>query len=176
MASQSSKIEEIIDTTQENPSDSDSEIDNTLGEPETAAPSTSQKKKKKKKSKAARALAAIRGRSEIPQELVDHVLEKVKADGAVGSDDATEDNVREALEQMKIMDVAKGKAGLGGYNKKDMGAHKVRDGVIVSFYLLQLAPVLGNPTCSTARWDLNAKFLSGIQLTTYPFRRRTPAR
>ncbi|KAJ7774485.1 N-myristoyl transferase [Mycena maculata] len=129
MASQSSKIEEIIDTTQENPSDSDSEID------KAATSSTSQKKKKKKKSKAARALAAIRGRSEIPQELVDHVLEKVKADGAAGSDEATEDNVREALEQLKIMDVAKGKAGLGGHNKKDMGAHK--------FWATQPVPQLG---------------------------------
>ncbi|KAJ7109468.1 N-myristoyl transferase [Mycena epipterygia] len=132
MASQSSKIEEIIDTTQENPSDSDSEIEDTQ---EIATPSTSQKKKKKKKSKAARALAAIRGRSEIPQELVDHVLDKVKADGAVGSEEANEENVRQALEQMKIMDVAKGKAGIGGYNKKDMGAHK--------FWATQPVPQLG---------------------------------
>ncbi|KAJ7046884.1 N-myristoyl transferase [Mycena alexandri] len=135
MASQSSKIEEIIDTTQENPSDSDSEVDHTLGEQDAAAPSTSQKKKKKKKSKAAKALAAIRGRSEIPQELVDHVLDKVKADGAVGSDEANEDNVRQALEQMKIMDVVKGKAGLGGHNQKDMGAHK--------FWATQPVPQLG---------------------------------
>jgi glycylpeptide N-tetradecanoyltransferase len=124
MASQSSKIEEIIDTTQEQPSDSDSEVD-IPGEPDAATPSTSSKKKKKKKSKAARALAAIRNKSEIPQELVEHVLGAVKADGAAGSADATEDNVRQALEQMKIMDVVKGKAGIGGHNKKDMGAHKV---------------------------------------------------
>jgi glycylpeptide N-tetradecanoyltransferase len=126
MASQSSRIEEIIDTTQD-PSESDSEIEN---EPEVATASTSQKKKKKKKSKAARALNAIRGRSEIPQELVDHVLEKVKADGEAGSEEANEDNVRQALEQLKIMDVAKGKAGIGGFNKKDMGAHKVRTPII----------------------------------------------
>jgi glycylpeptide N-tetradecanoyltransferase len=130
MESQSSKIEEIIDTTQEHPSDSEEEVDIAPAEQETT-PSTSSKKKKKKKSKAAKALAAIRGRSEIPQELVDHVLDKVKADGAVGSDEANEDNVRQALEQMKIMDVVKGKAGLGGHNKKDMGAHKVSDGVVV---------------------------------------------
>ncbi|KAJ7111525.1 N-myristoyl transferase [Mycena crocata] len=135
MASPSSKIEEIIDTTREISSDSDSEIDNTLEEPDAATASTSQKKKKKKKSKAARALAAIRGRSEIPQELVDHVLDKVKADGAAGSDEANEDNVRQALEQLKIMDVAKGKAGLGGFNAKDMGAHK--------FWATQPVPQLG---------------------------------
>ncbi|KAJ7285742.1 N-myristoyl transferase [Mycena rebaudengoi] len=130
MASQSSRIEEIIDTTQD-PSESDSEIEN---EPEVATASTSQKKKKKK-SKAARALNAIRGRSEIPQELVDHVLEKVKADGEAGSEEANEDNVRQALEQLKIMDVAKGKAGIGGFNKKDMGAHK--------FWETQPVPQLG---------------------------------
>ncbi|KAJ7905598.1 N-myristoyl transferase [Mycena olivaceomarginata] len=134
MASQSSKIEEIIDTTQEHPSDSDSEVD-IPGEPDAAAPSTSSKKKKKKKSKAARALAAIRNKSEIPQELVEHVLGAVKADGAAGSADATEDNVRQALEQMKIMDVVKGKAGIGGHNKKDMGAHK--------FWATQPVPQLG---------------------------------
>ncbi|KAJ6496956.1 N-myristoyl transferase [Mycena vitilis] len=133
MASQSSKIEEIIDTTQDIPSDSDSEIDNTPAEAE-ASPSSS-KKKKKKKSKAAKALAAIRNRSEIPQELVDHVLDKVKADGAAGSEEANEDDVRQALEQLKVMDVVKGKAGLGGHNKKDMGAHK--------FWATQPVPQLG---------------------------------
>ncbi|KAJ7709813.1 N-myristoyl transferase [Mycena rosella] len=131
----SHEIEEIIDTTQENPSDSDSELDNILEEQEAATPSTSAKKKKKKKSKAAKALAALRGKSEIPQELVDQVLDKVKADGAVGSQDATEDNVRQALEHMQIMEVAKGKAGVGGHNKKDMGAHK--------FWATQPVPQLG---------------------------------
>ncbi|KAF7338223.1 Glycylpeptide N-tetradecanoyltransferase [Mycena venus] len=135
MASQSSKIEEIIDTTQDHPSDSDSDVDGTPGEPEAASTSTSSKKKKKKKSKAAKALAALRNRSEIPQELVDHVLDAVKADGAVASADANEDNVRQALEQMKIMDVVKGKAGIGGHNKKDMGAHK--------FWATQPVPQLG---------------------------------
>ncbi|KAK7020539.1 Glycylpeptide N-tetradecanoyltransferase [Favolaschia claudopus] len=135
MASQSVKIEDIIDTTQENPSDSESEVDDGPAEPEVAAASASSKKKKKKKSKAAKALAALRGRSEIPQELVDHVLDAVKADGSVGSADANEDNVRQALEQMKIMDVVKGKAGIGGHNKKDMGAHK--------FWATQPVPQLG---------------------------------
>ncbi|KAJ7097834.1 N-myristoyl transferase [Mycena belliarum] len=136
MASQSARIEEIIDTTQDNPSDSDSEVYDALAEQDAATASTSaKKKKKKKKSKAAKALAALRGKSEIPQELVDHVLDKVKADGATGSEEANEDNIRQALEALKIMDVAKGKAGLGGHNKKDMGVHK--------FWATQPVPQLG---------------------------------
>ncbi|KAJ7632713.1 N-myristoyl transferase [Roridomyces roridus] len=137
MASQSSRIEEIIDTTQEHPSESDgsdSEVDNAEQVPST---SQNKKKKKKKKSKAARALAALRGgdKSEIPQELVDRVLEQVKSDGAAGSEEANEELVRQALEQMKIMDVVKGKAGLGGHNNKDLGAHK--------FWATQPVPQLG---------------------------------
>ncbi|KAG6918147.1 hypothetical protein DXG01_016336 [Tephrocybe rancida] len=89
-----------------------------------ASPSTSTQKKKKKKSKVSKALNALRGNSEIPQELVDHVLDSVRAEGAAGSADANQENVREALEKLKIMDVVKGKAGIGGINKKDMGEHK----------------------------------------------------
>ncbi|KAG6866998.1 hypothetical protein C0991_003914 [Blastosporella zonata] len=96
--------------------------------------STSQKKKKKK-SKASKALGALRGNSEIPQKLVDHVLDQVKAEGAVGSSDANQKNVREVLEKLKIMDVVKGKAGIGGINKKDMGEHK--------FWGTQPVPQLG---------------------------------
>ncbi|RDB20961.1 Glycylpeptide N-tetradecanoyltransferase [Hypsizygus marmoreus] len=112
------------------PADSDheehssgSEIDEHV---DIASPSTSthKKKKKKKKSKISKALDALHGKSEIPQEIVDQVLDKVKAEGAVGSTEANQENVREALEQLKIMDVVKGKAGIGGINKKDMGEHK----------------------------------------------------
>ncbi|KAG6814496.1 hypothetical protein H0H92_000021 [Tricholoma furcatifolium] len=89
--------------------------------------STNASKKKKKKSKASKLLNALRGSSEVPQGLVDNVLDKVKAEGAVESSDATEDNVREALDKLKIMDMVKGKAGIGGINKKDMGEHKFWD-------------------------------------------------
>ncbi|KAF5381046.1 hypothetical protein D9615_004033 [Tricholomella constricta] len=90
-----------------------------------ASPSTStQRKKKKKKSKVSKALHGLGGNSEIPQELVDHVLDKVKAEGGAGSVEVNQDSVREALEQLKIMDVVKGKAGIGGINRKDMGEHK----------------------------------------------------
>jgi glycylpeptide N-tetradecanoyltransferase len=86
----------------------------------------SKQKKKKKKSKAARALAALKGKdAAISQEVVDKVLQKVKEDygeDAPGADEAT---VRQALDYLKINDVIKGKAGLGGKGKKDMGEHKV---------------------------------------------------
>jgi glycylpeptide N-tetradecanoyltransferase len=82
------------------------------------------KKKKKKKSKAVRALNALRGKHEIPQAIVDQVLNTVKAEGGQDAAGADEASVRAALEQLKIMDVVQGKAGLGGRNKKDLGEHK----------------------------------------------------
>ncbi|KIY43592.1 N-myristoyl transferase [Fistulina hepatica ATCC 64428] len=90
--------------------------------PSTSA-STSQKKKKKKKSKAAKVLAALRSNGEIPQELVDRVLGQVRGNGGEGSD-ATEETIRQALQQLNILEVAKGTASLGGHNRKDMGNHK----------------------------------------------------
>lgn len=93
--------------------------------PDTAGTSTSAqkpKKKKKKKSKAAKLLNALKGQREVPQELVDTVMEKVREQE--GHADETE--VRAALEQLKIGGVMEGKAGLFGRGKKDMGDHKVR--------------------------------------------------
>ncbi|KAL4246059.1 Glycylpeptide N-tetradecanoyltransferase [Abortiporus biennis] len=107
---------------------SEEEEDHTLPEGSTSAgiPSaSSSKKKKKKKSKALKALNALRGhKDEVPQELVDVVLEKVKEQGDPTVANADEATVRLALEQMKIKDVIQGKAGVGGINKKDMGGHK----------------------------------------------------
>lgn len=132
MSVPTSKIEEIIDTTQDSDAQDDSDDNRDVGEnddnqnPQEPSSSTgSSKKKKKKKSKAAKALNALTGKS-IPQSVVDRVLETVRAEGGEASEHANADNVRQALEQMKIMDVAKGKAGIGGINKKDMGEHKVR--------------------------------------------------
>lgn len=87
--------------------------------------SSSTKKKKKKKSKAMRALAALtKGNSQaVPQEVVDRVLQEVKDRPEAAG--ASETDVRAALEQMKIMDVAQGKSDIGGINRKDMGTHKV---------------------------------------------------
>jgi len=119
----------IIDATADPESsdhDSEGEELNAADDAAATSTSTSQKKKKKKKSKAKKLLNAIRGNDEIPQEVVDRVLDKVKAEGSINSAELNADNVRLALEELKIMDVVRGKAGLGGYNKKDMGEHKVR--------------------------------------------------
>lgn len=102
----------------------DEENDHTL--PEASTPSTSSNKKKKKRSKAMKALNALRGKDNIPQELVNVVLDKVKTEHADTVPDADEDTVRAALQQMNIKDVIQGKAAMGGANKKDVGTHKVR--------------------------------------------------
>ncbi|KZV85284.1 N-myristoyl transferase [Exidia glandulosa HHB12029] len=80
----------------------------------TAAP----KKKKKKKSKLAKLTASI------PQPVVDEVLKRVKEQVGEDNPDATEENVRKTLDDMKVMDYVKGKSGLGGKNRKDMGEYK----------------------------------------------------
>ena len=120
---QKAKATEIVDVVNPVPE----EISNSDSEPEiiqddNTVSSTSQKKKKKKKKK-----LFSRGKNEVPQDLVDRVLDQVKGDGAVaGSENINAEDVRETLEQLKIMEVAKGKVGLGGVNKKDIGEHKVR--------------------------------------------------
>jgi hypothetical protein len=130
-SSQKAKAVEINDTTEdpeelEDGSNSEPDDDDHIENGSSPAePSTSSKKKKKKKSKAMRALNALRGKHEIPQAVVDQVLDKVKAEGGSAAAGADEASVRAALEQMKIMEVAQGKAGIGGKNKKDMGQHKV---------------------------------------------------
>jgi glycylpeptide N-tetradecanoyltransferase len=133
MSHQKAYIEEVIDATEAEaapPSASDSSDSEHQAEapPDLPASSTSastSKKKKKKKSKAARALAALRPQGAIPQSLVDQVLEKVKAEHGEGAPGADEAHVRMALEQLKVGDVIKGKAGIGGKNRKEMGEHKV---------------------------------------------------
>jgi glycylpeptide N-tetradecanoyltransferase len=154
---QKAKAEEIIYATQdaENISDAESDPEETIDAAEIASPSTSQKKKKKKKSKASKALNALRGKTEIPQELVDHVLDKVQTEGAVGSEEATQENVREILEQLKIMDVVQGRAGLGGINKKDMGEHKVWHNIPrrpASQQIRLVRQVLGDTAGSAIGW------------------------
>ncbi|KAF5347878.1 hypothetical protein D9757_013416 [Collybiopsis confluens] len=139
MSEQTSKIEEIIDTTHDSDNQHDSdgeELDDEAQaqpEPSSSTPSSS-KKKKKKKSKAARVLNALTGKA-IPDALVERVLETVQQQGGEAGEQANAENVRLALEQMKIMDVVKGKAGPGGMNKKDMGEHK--------FWSTQPVPQMG---------------------------------
>ena len=86
------------------------------------APSGSKKKKNKKKSKVSKMLQPS---GEVPQQLVNHVVQEVQAKHGAGAEGTDEASVRALLEQLKIYDVLKGKSGLGGKNRKDMGEHKV---------------------------------------------------
>ncbi|KAG1832085.1 N-myristoyl transferase [Suillus variegatus] len=139
-SSQKAQIQEIIDTTQ----GSDPEDKCSTPEPEAdheqdgaiTPQASSSKPKKKKKSKAAKVLNAMRGKNEIPQELISHVVDRVAAEHGPNTPAANEDNVRQALEQMKIMDVIKGKSGIAGRGKKAMGEHK--------FWATQPVPQLGD--------------------------------
>ncbi|KAG2054729.1 N-myristoyl transferase [Suillus hirtellus] len=139
-SSQKAQIQEIIDTTQV----SDPEDKCSTPEPEAdheqdgaiTPQASSSKPKKKKKSKAAKVLNAMRGKNEIPQELISHVVDRVAAEHGSNTPAANEDNVRQALEQMKIMDVIKGKSGIAGRGKKAMGEHK--------FWATQPVPQLGD--------------------------------
>ena len=90
-----------------------------------SGPSRSSKKKKKKRSKVARAISALKGDA-VPQAVVDQVVAKVKEEHGEDSPAADEDAVRQLLKQLKLKDVAEGKAGLGGKHRKDAGDHKVR--------------------------------------------------
>ncbi|KAM5534071.1 hypothetical protein V8D89_012252 [Ganoderma adspersum] len=126
----------------------DSELDADAGEAEagsssTAAqmdtPGTAGKKKKKKRSKAAKALSALKGvaggKDAIPDDVVQIVLDKVKAEGGAAVASADAEAVRMALEQMKLREVLQGKAGVGGKNRKETGGHK--------FWSTQPVPQLG---------------------------------
>ncbi|KAG2078165.1 N-myristoyl transferase [Suillus decipiens] len=139
-SSQKAQIQEIIDTTQgSDPEDRCStpepEVDHEQDDAITPQASSS-KPKKKKKSKAAKVLNAVRGKNEIPQELISHVVDRVAAEHGQNTPATNEDNVRQALEQMKIMDVIKGKSGIAGRGKKAMGEHK--------FWATQPVPQLGD--------------------------------
>lgn len=139
-SSQKAQIQEIIDTTQgSDPEDRCStpepEVDHEQDDTITPQASSS-KPKKKKKSKAAKVLNAVRGKNEIPQELINHVVDRVAAEHGQNTPATDEDNVRQALEQMKIMDVIKGKSGIAGRGKKAMGEHK--------FWATQPVPQLGD--------------------------------
>ncbi|KAG2041644.1 N-myristoyl transferase [Suillus americanus] len=139
-SSQNAQIKEIIDTTQgSDPEDRCStpepEVDHEQDDAITPQASSS-KPKKKKKSKAAKVLNAMRGKNEIPQELISHVVDRVAAEHGPNTPATNEDNVRKALEQMKIMDVIKGKSGIAGRGKKAMGEHK--------FWATQPVPQLGD--------------------------------
>lgn len=109
----------------ESSSDSDSEVVPAAASPESGpGPSRPSKKKKKKRSKIARAVSVLKGDA-VPQAVVDQVVAKVKEEHGESSPAADEDAVRQLLKQLRLKDVAEGKVGLGGKNKKDTGDHKV---------------------------------------------------
>ncbi|KAI6045692.1 N-myristoyl transferase [Pisolithus marmoratus] len=81
------------------------------GVTETSQPSSSNRQRKKR-SKVSKALNKIRG-NEIPQSVVNHVVEQVKVEQGNDSPAADPDAVRVALEQLKIMDSPQGKGGCG---------------------------------------------------------------
>lgn len=118
---QSAHIEEVP-ADDVNANESDGELDDAADDVLAPAEGSSSgaKKKKKKKSKLAKLQPSI------PQPVLDEVLKRVRDQVGQDNPDATEANVREALDQMKLMDYVKGKAGIGGKNKKDMGEYKVR--------------------------------------------------
>src|SRR5258706_4373088 len=81
------------------------------------------KKKQQKKSKLSKLLQPG---GEMPQQLVNHVVNEVQAKHGAGTHGTDEASVRALLEQLKIIDVLKGKSGLAGKNRQDMAEHKVR--------------------------------------------------
>lgn len=146
---------EVVDEPNHSGSDSEGSDDENNADhdlPEASSPSTSSKKKKKKRSKALKALNALRGKDNIPDDLVKVVLEKVKEQGS--APEADEATVRAALEQMKIKDVIKGKTGLGGKNLKETGGHKVRKTTLLQRTSTHSSSyqVLGNPARTTNRY------------------------
>ena len=64
---------------------------------------------------------------EIPEELVNELLDKVAADDSVPEEKLTVENITEALVRLKTMNISfvQGKVVHGEPNKKDMGGHKV---------------------------------------------------
>lgn len=116
----------------DNDNDNDNANENEGGEngidtPGAGSSSSASKKKKKKRAKAAKILRALKsGKDDIPQTLVDTVMARVREEHGEGAPGTDEETVRRALEELKIKDVIKGKAGIAGRGKKDMGEHKVR--------------------------------------------------
>jgi hypothetical protein len=122
--SESPELEADPGAGDESVSGSDVEEEVPVAATSESGPSGPSKKKKKKRSKIARAISAIKGDS-VPQAVVDQVVAKVKEEHGEDSAAADEETVRDLLKQLKLKDVAEGKAGFGGKNRKDTGDHKV---------------------------------------------------
>jgi glycylpeptide N-tetradecanoyltransferase len=110
----------------ESTSASDTDIPAAAASESGPGPSRPSKKKKKEAIKSrARAVDAPKGDS-VPQAVVDQVAAKVKEEHGEDHAAADEETIRKLLRKLEPRDVAEGKAGLGGKNKKDTGDHKVR--------------------------------------------------
>jgi glycylpeptide N-tetradecanoyltransferase len=130
-SSQTAPNQDTRDTAQEGDQEdnfSGSDHGRADGDATPKAPQASSSKRKKKKSKVAKVLNTLRG-NEIPQTLVDQVVEEATAEQGANAPAIDAETVRQALEQMKVMDVLKGKAGVAGREKKSMGEHKVRSSI-----------------------------------------------
>jgi len=163
MAHEKAYIEEVTDEAdivnhdEESPSESSEDEEQRLNGSHQAESSAagassgaSSKKKKKKKSRAARALAALRPKDKLNEAIVDQVMQKVG--GREDQPEVDREDVRKAIEEMKLVDVLKGKAGLGGKNRKDMGEHKVRLPGHCFIACVDHSIVLGYTTCPTTRY------------------------
>ncbi|KAG8814420.1 glycylpeptide N-tetradecanoyltransferase [Serendipita sp. 401] len=137
----SARIEEIKDEDeekqqQEEEEQSDDELppnDENVAAAEPSSSATTSKGKKQKKKKKAK---GNKGANDIPQEVVDHVVSEIRQKhGASTTENLDEAHVRMALDRLRILDVLKGKAGIGGKNRKEMGEHK--------FWATQPVPQLG---------------------------------
>lgn len=146
----------------ESSSESDAEV--SAAAASESGPSHPSKKKKKKRSKVARAISALKGDS-VPQAVVDTVVAKVKEEHGEDSAAADEETIREVLRQLKLKDVAEGKAGFGGKNKKETGDHKVccllRMDHLSGIDEELAGVVLGDSTC-TSLWC--AEYISFVDL------------
>ncbi len=149
------------DENEQSHSEDDRDEEDVENGPDTAGSSTSvqkPKKNKKKKSKAAKLLNALKGQREVPQELVDTVMEKVREQEG----HADESEVRAALEQLKIGGLIEGKAGLFGRGKKDMGDHKVRFSNLRDAHRIEQHAVLGNATSASSWYIVSSCIITNL--------------
>jgi len=91
---------------------------------------------------------ALHSKPEVPQGAVNDVINEVVSEGDPTAAQATPENGRQALEQLKTTHAVKGKTGPGGVNRKDMGEHKVTYTFPINYSHCAYSEktVLGNPT------------------------------
>lgn len=121
----SDNIQEAVNEQSSNEDEDETQEPTSNDNNEPSSSASGGKRKKKKKSKALKLLSSLKPRDTVPQAIVDQVMQKVKTDDPANAN-VNEGDVRKALDQLKLMDVLKGKAGIGGKNRKEMGEHKVR--------------------------------------------------